>query len=44
MVRCKLNMDHCNRSTPIAKDAKPEEYDVNIRRNDVYNDICCAFD
>ena len=28
----------------LGKDAKPEEYDVNMHRNDVYNGIWCAFD
>ena len=42
--RWRLKKDCCDRSSSIRKDAKPEEYDMNRRRNDVYDGIWCAFD
>ena len=29
---------------PLRKDAKPEEYDMNMHRNDVYDGIRCEID
>ena len=43
-VRRKLKKDRCDRSSPTGKDAKPEEYDINMHRTDVYDDIRCAVD
>ena len=28
----------------LGKDAKPAEYDINMRQNNVYDGIRCAFD